>query len=274
MRHALYLPPFAEFAEPAAVVELAVAADEAGWDGLFLWDHIARPLDAQRIEVADPWILLAAIAAATERIRLGPMVTPLARRRPQKVARETVTLDRLSNGRLIFGVGLGVNTGDELGRFGETVDDRARAAEYDEALQLLIALWSGEEVDHHGEHFTADHVQFLPKPLQQPRIPLWGAARGGGATRPVRRAARLDGLFPVGTTLDQLRAMLDLVADERGSLDGYDVVMEVDAEGDLDELAAHGVTWVIRSLDDSHPAAEVIAAVAKGPEGPLPPLIP
>ena len=208
MRHAVNLPPFGPYADPAVVVDLAVAAEEGGWDGIFLWDHIVRTHEPHRLAAADPWILLAAIAAATERIRLGPMVTPLARRRPQKVARETVTLDHLSGGRLTFGVGLGVNTDGELRRFGETVDDKARAAEYDEALQLLLALWSGDEVDHHGPHFTAECVRFVPRPIQQPRIPVWGAARGG-AVRPVRRAARLDGLFPVTTDLDQLAAMLE-----------------------------------------------------------------
>lgn len=274
MRHAVYLPPFGPFADPAAVVDLAVAAEEGGWDGVFLWDHVVRTHDPHRADVADPWILLAAIAVATERIRLGPMVTPLARRRPQKVARETVTLDHLSGGRLTFGVGLGVNTDRELGRFDETVDDRARAAEYDEALELLLAFWSGNEVNHHGPHFTADAVRFLPRPLQQPRIPLWGAARGGGSPRPVRRAARLDGLFPVGTDLDQLGGMLEIVSAERGSLDGYDVVIEVEGEADVDDLAARGVTWVIRGVDDKRPAAEMIAATAEGPTGRLADLIP
>lgn len=273
MRHAVNLPPYGPFADPAAVVDLAVAAEEGGWDGIFLWDHIVRTHEPHRIDTADPWILLAAIAAATERIRLGPMVTPLARRRPQKVARETVTLDHLSGGRLTFGVGLGVNTDGELARFGETVDDRARAEEYDEALQLLFALWSGDEVNHHGTHFTADGVRFLPRPLQQPRIPVWGAARGGSGTRPVRRAARLDGLFPVVTDLDQLGAMLDVVAAERGDLDGYDVVMEADLDADLDDFAARGVTWVMRVVDDTRPAADLIAATAAGPAGRLADLV-
>ena len=268
MRHAAFLPPFGEFADPAVVVELAAALEAGGWDGFFLWDHVVRPHEPRRAMVADPWILLAAIASTTSRLRLGPMVTPLARRRPQKVARETVTLDHLSRGRLTFGVGLGVNSGGELGRFGEPTDDRARAGVYDEALTLLQALWSGEEVDHHGDHFTAEHVTFLPRPFQQPRIPLWGAARGGGAHRPARRAARLDGLFPVATTVDQLMPMLDVVAAERGSLDDYDVVMEVDADADLDRYEAAGVTWIMRPIDDSRPAADVIAAAAQGPHGP------
>jgi alkanesulfonate monooxygenase SsuD/methylene tetrahydromethanopterin reductase-like flavin-dependent oxidoreductase (luciferase family) len=271
MRHALYLPPFGRFADPAVVLDLARAAEAGGWDGLFLWDHIARPHEPERAVVADPWILLAAVATATERIRLGPMVTPLARRRPQKVARESVTLDRLSGGRLVLGVGLGVNAGGELTRFGELEDNKARAAVYDEALGLLRDLWSGEEVDHHGEHFTVDHVTFLPRAVQEPHIPLWGAAWGGGARKPVRRAARLDGLFPVNTTLEQLGPMLEVVAEERGGLDGYDVMFEADAGVvlDLDALAGLGVTWTSRSIDDAGDPAGVIADVAQGPLGPL-----
>jgi alkanesulfonate monooxygenase SsuD/methylene tetrahydromethanopterin reductase-like flavin-dependent oxidoreductase (luciferase family) len=269
MRHAVFLPPFGAFAEPAVMVDLAEAAEDGGWDGIFLWDHVVRTHEPHRADVADPWILLAAIAAATEQIRLGPMITPLARRRPQKVARETVTLDHLSEGRLTFGVGLGVDSGGELARFGEVVDDRVRAEVYDEALQLLLAFWSGDEVNHHGKHFTVDGVQFLPRPLQQPRIPIWGAARGGGAARPVRRAARLDGVFPVATDLDQLGAMLDVVAAERGGLDGYDVILEAPADADLDAYAARGVTWVMREIDDTLPPTDVVAAVAEGPEGRL-----
>jgi alkanesulfonate monooxygenase SsuD/methylene tetrahydromethanopterin reductase-like flavin-dependent oxidoreductase (luciferase family) len=267
MRHALYLPPFAAYSDPAVVVDLAVAAEDGGWDGLFLWDHVVRPTEPHRAEVGDPWILAAAVATATSRLRIGPMVTPLARRRPQKVARESVTLDRLSGGRLVLGVGLGVNTGDELGRFGEPTDDKARAEVYDEALGLLQALWSGEEVDHHGTHFTAAGVRFLPRPVQQPRIPLWGAARGGGATRPVRRAARLDGLFPVHATLEQLAPMLDVVRAERGDLDGYDVAMEATAAADMEAYAEAGVTGVLRGVDDTRPAATVVAAVGLGPGG-------
>jgi alkanesulfonate monooxygenase SsuD/methylene tetrahydromethanopterin reductase-like flavin-dependent oxidoreductase (luciferase family) len=269
MRHALHIPAFGSFAAPDVVLDLARAAEAGGWDGFFLWDHIARPHEPQRAEVADPWILLAAVATVTERIRLGPMVTPLARRRPQKVARESVTLDHLSGGRLVLGVGLGVNSGGELTRFGELDDPRERAAAYDEALALLQELWSGEEVDHHGDRYTAGQVTFLPRPVQEPRIPLWGAAWGGGPLKPVRRAARLDGLFPVNTTVDQLRPMLDVVAAERGGLDGYEVAIETEPGTDLDALASLGATWIMRPVDDSRPPDEVIAAVEAGPAGPL-----
>ncbi len=267
MLHALFLPPFGELAEPRVVVDLAVAAEEASWDGIFLWDHMWRPA-GHPAEIADTWITLAAIASVTRRLRLGPAITPLARRRPQKVAREAVTLDRLSAGRLTLGVGLGVNTGGELGRFGETTEEEVRAEELDEALEVVLGLWSGEEIDHHGPHFTADRVRFLPRPVQWPRIPIWGAATGGAGPGPLRRAARLDGLFPVGTTADQLATMLDVVVDERGSLEGFDVAMlaSPDADpADNAELASQGVTWAMWSIEEGATAADVLAFARAGP---------
>jgi alkanesulfonate monooxygenase SsuD/methylene tetrahydromethanopterin reductase-like flavin-dependent oxidoreductase (luciferase family) len=264
MEHAIFIPPFAELAEPAAVVELALAAEERGWDGLFLWDHIWR-VEPQSAEVADPWILLAAVAAVTSRLRIGPMVTPLARRRPQKVARETITLDHLSAGRLVLGVGLGVDTGGELARFAEAADPVERGAVLDEALEVLTRLWTGEPVDHHGERFTVDGVRFRPTPFQQPRIPIWVAARNHQAPRPLRRAARYDGLFPVDTSLDELAAMLDIVRTHRGSLDGFAVAYGADRDADLDALAAAGVTCAMWSFEPGHPVADILARIDAGP---------
>ena len=195
MRSGLFVPIFDALAGPALVARLSAEAEEAGWDGIFLWDHVRwrEPV----LEVADAWITLAAIATATQAIRLGPMVTPLARRRPVKVARETATLDRLSGGRLTLGVGLGSDrSGDELSITGEELDDRRRAGMLDEALEILTAAWSGEPVYHRGEHYTVDGMRFLPRPVQRPGIPVWV---GGypGMRKPLRRAARFKGFFPV-----------------------------------------------------------------------------
>ncbi len=162
MRHGLYIPPFDDLADPTLVARLCAEAEEAGWDGVFIWDQVRwrEPV----LGVADPQITLAAIASATERIRLGPMVTPLARRRPAKVARETATLDRLSDGRLTMGVGLGSDRfAQEYSITGEEVDDRRRARMLDEALEILQAAWSGELVQHRGEHYTVDAMRFLPR---------------------------------------------------------------------------------------------------------------
>jgi len=259
-RHALYFPPFGALSEPAAVVEIATAAEANGWDGVFLWDHVLRA-DADR--VADVWITLAAVATATDRIALGPMVTPLTRRRIATLARQTATLDRLSGGRLVMGIGLGVDSGGELTRFGELVDPRVRAARLDEAADLLVRAWSGEPVRHRGEHYTVDDVTFLPRPVQDP-VPIWCAARGS-ARRPVRRAARFQGLFPIEVGVAELEAMLDEVRAVRGSLDGFDVVAHLGTDDDPAIAEVPGVTWVLRSFGVNAPASEVLATAAAPP---------
>jgi alkanesulfonate monooxygenase SsuD/methylene tetrahydromethanopterin reductase-like flavin-dependent oxidoreductase (luciferase family) len=261
LRHALYFAPFEELSEPSAVVALAVTAEANGWDGVFLWDHVLRP-DVER--VADVWITLAAVAAATERIRIGPMVTPLTRRRVAPLVRQTVSLDRLSGGRLVMGVGLGVDSGGELSRFGEIVDPRVRAARLDEAADVLARAWSGEPVVHRGEHVTVDDVRFLPRPIQQP-LPIWCAARGT-ALRPVRRAARFQGLFPIEVGVAELTAMLDEVRRVRGSLDGFDVAARVSPADDPAILEVPGVTWALRSFSPDTPAAEILAAASAAPD--------
>jgi alkanesulfonate monooxygenase SsuD/methylene tetrahydromethanopterin reductase-like flavin-dependent oxidoreductase (luciferase family) len=268
VRHALYFPPFGELARPQDVIELAVAAEARGWDGMFLWDHVIRPPETPQT-ISDPWILLAAIAASTTRLRLGTMITPLARRRPQIVARETVTLDHLSGGRLVLGIGLGVNTGGELERFGEETDERIRAARLDEALELLLALWSGNEVDHAGTYYRASGVSFLPVPVQQPRIPVWAAARGN--TRriaPLRRAARLDGLFPVDADAEDLDWAVRTVCELRGSMEGYDIAAELRPGKSVDDLATLGrigVTWAMWSFGVQATLEDVSRVIAEGP---------
>lgn len=263
MRHALFLPPFGELADPHAVVDLAVAAEAEGWDGLFLWDHVLRP-PSEPAEIADVWVTLAAVAQATRTIRMGPMVTPIVRRRPQKLAREAVTVDRLSGGRLVLGLGLGVDTSGELSKFGEVVDPVERGEILDEGAALLVELWSGEEVRHRGRHFVADGVRFLPRPVQQPRIPLWFAARGD-ARKPVRRAARYDGLFPIETDADGVTRAAELVAAERGSLDGFDIAVRADRSTPLDAYERAGATWAMWDFGPGDPASAIRARIAGGP---------
>src|SRR5918996_2214862 len=196
MRSGLFLPPFDALADPAVVARLSAEAEEAGWHGVFVWDNLR--FEEPVVDVADPWITLAAMAMATERIRLGPLVTPLARRRPVKVARETATLDRLSGGRLTLGVGLGSDGfGSELSITGEQLDDRRPARMLDESLEILAAAWSGAPVHHRGEHYTVAGMRFLPRPVQRPGVPVWVAGYYGNA-KPLRRAARHQGTFPVG----------------------------------------------------------------------------
>lgn len=263
MRHALFLPPFGPLADPRALMDLAAMAEGLGWDGLFLWDHVLRPSDEPQ-EIADTWVALTAVATATTTLRVGPMVTPIVRRRPQKLAREAVTLDHLSGGRLTLGLGLGVDTGGELSKFGEVVEARRRGDILDEGADLLVRLWSGQEVAHRGDAFVADGVQFLPRPVQEPTIPIWVAARGD-ARRPVRRAARFQGIFPIEVDAEGLARMLDVVVAERGSLDGFDVAVLAHDGVDVDALRRRGATWAMWSFLPGEAPADVHAFLARDP---------
>jgi alkanesulfonate monooxygenase SsuD/methylene tetrahydromethanopterin reductase-like flavin-dependent oxidoreductase (luciferase family) len=250
VKRGIFLPPFDELVDPRTLVELAELAEERGWDGFFLWDHIAYRAPVRA--VADPWVALAAIACATEKVRLGPMVTPLSRRRVQKVARETVTLDRLSGGRLTFGVGLGGANNIELEPFGEEVDARKRAQLLDERLERLTEFWGGE---------------FEPPPVQEPRIPVWVAARWPNR-RPVRRAARWDGLFvidlPGPSALEELaKEVRDLRA---GNDEPFELVVEIPIGADAAPWEAAGATWILTDFGSPQPReAEVRDAIEAGP---------
>jgi alkanesulfonate monooxygenase SsuD/methylene tetrahydromethanopterin reductase-like flavin-dependent oxidoreductase (luciferase family) len=270
MRLGLYIPPFDELADPALVARLCAEAEEAGWDGAFVWDQVRwrEPVAA----VADPQITLAAIAAATERIRLGPMVTPLARRRPAKVARETATLDRLSGGRLTLGVGLGSDEfAGEYSITGEELDDRKRAGMLDEALGILQAAWTGEPVQHRGEHYTIDAMRFLPRPVQRPGVPIW-VAGFYGKSRPLRRAIRYQGFFPVGLEhpdqLAEVSAELGRLGRETGDGAGepFDIAVELDPGSDPAPYAAAGATWGLVAFPwDPVSVDQVRGVIREGP---------
>jgi alkanesulfonate monooxygenase SsuD/methylene tetrahydromethanopterin reductase-like flavin-dependent oxidoreductase (luciferase family) len=249
VKRAIDVPPFDELSDPRLVAELAVAAEERGWDGFFVWDHIVYRAPVRA--VADPWVTMAAIAAATSRVRIGPMITPLSRRRVHKLARETATLDLLSSGRLTLGVGLGSARNGELEPFGEVADARQRAELLDQGLEKLTGFWAGE---------------FEPRPLQQPRIPVWVAAVWPHR-KPVRRAARWDGLFvielpgpeAVATLVDEIRGL-------RGPGDGpFDVVIEVSPGDDVAPWERAGASWVLTGFGAEPREAEVRAAIDAGP---------
>jgi alkanesulfonate monooxygenase SsuD/methylene tetrahydromethanopterin reductase-like flavin-dependent oxidoreductase (luciferase family) len=246
--------------EPRAQVELAQAAEAAGWDGVFTWDGIHV---SDEIETYDPWALMGAMALATERVRLGAMLSPLSRRRPWKVARETTTVDLLSNGRLLLPVGLGAVDDRGVTGLGEEADRRTRAERLDEALEILIGLWSGEPFGYSGKHYQFEPMAFRPTPVQQPRIPIW-VVGAWPSERSMSRVLRYDGLLPYWLpkttglarpqTPDQLAEMRDWIG-ERRSLDGFDIVME-GATSATDHAAAAqtvrawagaGATWWIES---------------------------
>jgi alkanesulfonate monooxygenase SsuD/methylene tetrahydromethanopterin reductase-like flavin-dependent oxidoreductase (luciferase family) len=259
-RCAVGVPTVSTFGEPRMLIELAVAAEEAGWDGFFLWDHLLWRDPGGR--VADPTVVISAVAARTERIRFGVMVNLLARRRAAKVARETVTLDMLSGGRLIVGAGLG-SLPAEFTAFGENADPRVRAARLDESLHLLDALWTGQPVTFHGEYLTATDVTMRPRPVQRPRIPIWCGGRWPNP-RPFRRAARWDGVIPthtgygLGETMppDELRAVVRYTREHRTADGPFDVALEGRTDGSAADrggqfVAAYiraGLTWWIEAL--------------------------
>ncbi|MDZ7734682.1 MAG: LLM class flavin-dependent oxidoreductase [Acidimicrobiia bacterium] len=232
---------------------------------MFLWDHVLRPEREPR-EIADVWVALAAVASATERVRLGPMVTPLARRRPNKVAREIVTLDLLSGGRLVCGFGLGDDHYREFSAHGDVVDRRERAEMFDEGLGLLDELLRGEEVNHRGPHYVADRVVLRPLPEQRPRPPFWLAARGG-APVPTRRAARFEGLFPIELGAEELAASLALVATERGGLEGFDVAVVAVPGRDLAPYEEAGATWAMHVFSPGATADDLRRRAASPPPG-------
>jgi alkanesulfonate monooxygenase SsuD/methylene tetrahydromethanopterin reductase-like flavin-dependent oxidoreductase (luciferase family) len=250
-RFGVFLAPFDELADPRRLADVAARAEAHGWDGVFLWDHVVY--DAPVRAVADPWVAMSAMACATERVVLGPLVTPLARRRIQKLARETVSLDHLSDGRLVLGAGLGGDRGGELSRFGEELDPRARARLLDEGLARLEAYWGGE---------------LEPRPVQRPRIPVWLAARWPNR-RPVRRAARWDGLFPIDLPgPDALAALAGEVRDVRGPDAGpFDLVVTDPPGTDPAPWIAAGATWCLTGFGSQPRLAEVEAVIADGPPG-------
>ncbi|MEU8323787.1 LLM class flavin-dependent oxidoreductase [Nonomuraea sp. NPDC048881] len=268
LRSALWLPLFDELADPRAVANLAADAEEAGWDGCFVWDHLSWRAPVQ--QVADSWITLAAVATATERLRLGPMVATLARRRPAKVARETATLDQLSDGRLTLGVGLGSDRfGGELSRTGEQLDDRQRGRMLDESLAILAAAWSGEPVRHRGEHYTVDDITFLPQPVQRPGVPVWAAGFPGNV-KPIRRAARLDGFFPINLEHpDQLAEGAGTLTELRnGDMASYDIAVSLPAGVDPLPYAAAGATWWLTEFDPGVRLDTVRGVLRDGPANP------
>ena len=272
------VPNVGTFGDPRLLVDLAVAAEEAGWDGFFLWDHLLW--DDPQGHVADPTVVISAVAARTERIRIAIMVNSLARRRPAKVARETATLDVLTAGRLIVGAGLGTLAA-EFTAFGESADPRVRAARLDESLHLLDALWTGEPVTFHGEYLTAAGVTMLPRPVQRPRIPIWCGGRWPNK-RPFRRAARWDGVMPVhtgyglGETMPpaELQAIVTYTQEHRKETGPFDVALEGRTDGSAADrggqlvasYARAGLTWWIEALGWWRGTpAEAMARVRQGP---------
>ena len=259
MRFGISIPAFADLSDPRVLAELARDAETAGWDGFFLWDHIF--FDPTFHPIADPWVALAAVALSTERMRIGTMITPIARRRPWKLARETVSVDRLSNGRLTLGVGLGDPVQWDFGFFDEVTDSKTRARRLDEGLDILTGLWSGQPFSYQGEQYKVmKEVTFRPTPIQTPRIPIW--VGGWWPNKPpLRRAARWDGVYALKAngeiTPEEWRELLAYVQKYRTSTAPFDAAHAGATPGDNPTQAADliqpyadaGVTWWIEPID-------------------------
>lgn len=243
------------------LAQLAVKAETAGWDGVFIWDCLygSAENEPEKRATCDPWIALAAIALATKRVRLGTMVTPLSRRRPWKVARETVTLDYLCQGRLILPVGLGAATEGGFAKVGEELDRKIRAQMLDEGLAILSGLWSGQPFSFSGQHYQVQEMTFLPPPMQQPRIPIW-VIGAWPHRKSMQRTLRFDGILPTKLQGEMMPAdlqeMKTWLSQHRDSPTPFDIVMEGETPGDdrvaataiLRPLAQAGVTWWLEAV--------------------------
>lgn len=238
--------------EPSGLLDLGVAAEANGWDGVFLWHHVIGTPDFA-VPIADTWVQLGALAARTERVRLGTTITALPRHLPQEVARQAVTVDRLSGGRMVLGVGLG-EPPSEYTTIGRSADRGVLASMLDEALEVVSGLWSGQPFSHHGAHYRLDDVQCLPTPLQQPRLPVWVSAMARNE-RTLGRAARWDGVILGEMTANGGTAVLpaDAVADVAHRPDApADIVVAAPAGTDPELYRDAGATWVLVTgwLDD------------------------
>jgi alkanesulfonate monooxygenase SsuD/methylene tetrahydromethanopterin reductase-like flavin-dependent oxidoreductase (luciferase family) len=261
MKHGFVLP----YAEARDAAELARLAESSGWDGFFVWEPVWG---------IDAWVTLAAAAMCTERIRLGTMLSPVARMRPWKLASETATLDRLSNGRVTLAVGLGApDTG--WAAFGEPTDRKTRAELTDECLEIVTGLWRGQPYSYTGKHYTVTPFDFMPPPppVQQPRIPIWVVGVCDSA-RSLARVARYDGLIPSARGADgkmgqatpsEIRAALDQVKGQHPTDSAFDVIVEgvtpVDDAARAAEIKAPweaaGATWWLEAMWAAMPSTEL-----------------
>ena len=259
------------------ILEIAQEVEAAGWDGFFYWDGIG----IGDSDVFDPWTILAAVAVRTERVALGAMIFPLSRRRPWKVAREAITVDHLSKGRLVLPVGLGALDDGGFSRVHpETTDRKTRAELLDETLEILDLAWLGEPFSYAGKHYQMEEMTFQPRPVQQPRIPVWVV---GVWPRPksMARAARWDGIIPSisaapfrALTPDEVRAIQEWMIAHRADDSPGEIVLEGVSPGDdpdwvtshLQPLADAGATWWIESRWEAPNDVETLRArIRQGP---------
>jgi alkanesulfonate monooxygenase SsuD/methylene tetrahydromethanopterin reductase-like flavin-dependent oxidoreductase (luciferase family) len=260
--------------EPRIAADLAAAAEARGWDGVFTWDGVALG----SMDTFDPWIVMAAMAMRTERVRLGAIVTPPARRRPWKLARETMTLDRLSNGRLVLPVGLGTTDDAAFGNVGEPTEVRIRAEKLDESLEILCGLWTGEPFGFSGRHYRFEPMTFRPTPIQQPRIPIWPVGAWPNE-RSMRRTLAWDGVLAQVEGAESIREIVEWAEREWPAATrdrAWDVIAEGTTPADdpaaavavVAEHAAAGATWWVESDWESGTVETIRRRIEAGPPRP------
>jgi alkanesulfonate monooxygenase SsuD/methylene tetrahydromethanopterin reductase-like flavin-dependent oxidoreductase (luciferase family) len=275
MQFAVNTPNFGAYSDARMMAGLAREAEEAGWDGFYIWDHMFWTWPENQ-PVADPYVLLTAMAMSTERLRLGALVTPIARRRPHKLAREIVTLDHLTGGRITLGVGIGGDWFGDYSTFGEPTDDKTHAEMLDEGLDVLCGLWRGEKFSYEGTHYKIKDAHFIPTPVQGPRVPIWVAGMWPNK-RPFRRAAQWDGVCPLRKddepmTPDDFRAVLAYIGEHRTSNEPFDVIFGSKTLGESPQdaekvgpYAEAGVTWWLENFTWDDTLEQVHERVRKGP---------
>jgi alkanesulfonate monooxygenase SsuD/methylene tetrahydromethanopterin reductase-like flavin-dependent oxidoreductase (luciferase family) len=274
------------FADARQAAELARLGENAGWDGFFVSDPLWG---------VDAWVSLTTAAMLTERIRLGTMLTPIARMRPWRLAGQTAALDNLSGGRVILSVGLGApDTG--YAAFGEVTDRKTRAELTDESLEILTRLWRGQPFSFKGKHYDVRDPKFFPPPppLQKPRIPIWMVG-AWPSPKSMERALRYDGLLPMIVDRDatgnrmprqalpeelhDISSYVGRVRRENGLSATYDIIVEGETPGNDAEAAAMqllpwqeaGATWWIESNWNAPSMKVVQKRIEAGPPGNSPP---
>jgi Luciferase-like monooxygenase len=257
---------------PRTMADLAAEAEAAGWDGVFYFDAIA----IGAMEMYDPWLVLAAMAMRTKRVRLGLIVSAPSRRRPWKLARETVTLDHLSGGRLVLPVGLGALADAGFGNVGEPTEARVRAELLDETLAILEGLWSGEAFEFTGSHYRFGPMTFRPTPIQRPRIPIW-VVGAWPYERSMRRVLRWDGIVAQVAHPNDVRSIADFVSRERPEErrgEPFEIVAQGSTPADpaaaaeiVRPWAEAGATWWIEADWDAPSLDSVRRRIAAGPPG-------
>jgi hypothetical protein len=279
LRHGFVIPS----GEANEIVTMAREAEDAGWDGVFIPDCISiESTEYPATPWFDPWALLSAMAVQTKRIRLGTMLTAVPRRRPWKLARETVTIDHLSGGRLILPVGIGALDDVGFGKVGEPTDRKTRAELLDEGLEILTGLWNGMPFSYKGKHYTLDEMTFLPTPVQTPRIPIW-VVGAWPREKSMARVLRYDGLLPAkldadgsfaDVTPDDLHAMKRYIEERRTATTPFDIVYEGRTPGDdlakaveiVRPYAGAGATWWMEAMWEApNTPTDVRKRIQQGP---------